>query len=571
MKSDYNPCPAMVSPLSSVQTSLRALRAFNEGLEIDLEGQIVTRADRNTFPQQVKIISGGGAGHEPGHVGFVGRALLTTAISGAIFTSPPVQMILRGILLTGPKDSSILLIVTNYSGDRLNFALAEKMARIRYGYENIRTILVADDVALDTVPGVGCRGLAGTILIHKIAGAMADLGKSLEEVHSFCEMASKNLKTIGLSFDVDWSRDPRIKNVEIGKGVHGEPGAFKFPDQKDFTEIVQFVTDKFRSITASGTPVVLLLNNLGGPAHAFQLICSEIIDQLGFLRLVKVVAGTFFTSLGNSGASVTLLELPRGHELEMLSYIEYETDLFKENFHPARIQSSFIQPQNPMEDEEVKATGVTVDGERMQEILQDVCEKIRQHRSALNEMDLEFGDGDTGDTLSRGAAALLEYIASSRRDQKLFQSPFATFQTISHLLSCKMGGTSGALLGIFFESAAEAFKTTGFESPLWLQLGNSAITHAGQSKRGDRTMLDVLLAVQDSLEGVSVVDKEFLIKLKAVCRDTVESTKAMIPGSGRAVYNRGSTLAAKSVHPDPGAALIELIVTTVVNRLTGHH
>lgn len=199
-------------------------------------------------------------------------------------------------------------------------------------------------------------------------------------------------------------------------------------------------------------------------------------------------------------------------------------------------------------------------------ILLEICEKVLEHRSSLNEMDTEFGDGDTGDTMARGAMAVGEFLA---KKEDCHYHPLPVFQSISYLLSCRMGGTSGALLGIFFESAAEAFKTAGFGSPLWLQLGNRAIAEAGRSKRGHRTMLDVLLVAQELLEGTTRVDNEFLVRVKEDCNAASEATREMIPGSGRAVYSRSSAME-KSRYPDPGAACVALIVETVVAMILAH-
>lgn len=552
----------MSHSIASVVDSLRGLKETRGGLEVVEEDQIVTWAERGRFPEKVKVISGGGAGHEPGHAGLVGRGFLTTAITGAIFTSPPVQSILRGILLTGDKDTPILLIVTNYSGDRLNFALAEKWATNRYGYTQIKTILVADDVALDDVPEqVGNRGLAGTILMHKIAGAMADIGKSLSDVYEFCGAANKQLKTIGFSYEVDWT-ELKIRNIELGKGVHGERGAYHIPDQDNFKGIAETVTEKFQKIIPNGRPVVLLLNNLGGPVYLFQLICNDMIGELSkFLTIVKVISGPLFTSLKILGASVTLLELDDANKDETLRYLEYKTDVHYDYFKPAG-SSSFSNEFNldTNTQKPVNYKGTTVDGRLFQHILRKICEAILLNVTSLNEMDSEFGDGDTGSTLSRGAQAITGYLNDPNNEHSL-NYPFVVYKTISYLLSCKMGGTSGALLGMFFESASEAFRTTDFQSPLWLQFGNQALAEAGRSARGHRTMLDVLLVAEDVLQ--NPLDLELLQKK---CRSTVLATKQMIPRSGRAVYTQSTTTMSK--YPDPGAALIGIIVDTVVEAIS---
>lgn len=553
--------------ISTVNVGLQGLAAIRKGLRVYLDYKIVTRtvAPDSEPKGSVKVISGGGAGHEPGHSGFVGRGFLTTAISGDIFTSPPVNAIVKGIQVTGPKETPILLVVTNYTGDRLNFALAEKIARSRYGYENIKTILVADDIALDNVPEqVGNRGLAGTVLIHKIAGAMGESLRSLDEIYSLCQLVNENLNTIGFTFQADWTRNT-IRNIEIGKGVHGEPGAFQMAEQPNFGSIVEFLIERFHKRIPKKSPVLILLNNLGGTSqHLFNAFSMVILRELNIsFEIVKIISGTLFTSLDNQGISVTVLNLTHRQE-EILQYIEYESEVYWDHFKRSSAPTSFTNLSNKSEPEAgslVEATGIKTNGVLFHKVILEICNQIMQNESNLNKMDQEFGDGDTGSTLTRGGQAILNF--ATMKTPEYFSYPYQVFQDISLILSNDMGGTSGALLGIFFESAAQGFKSCDFESPLWLTLGNSALSAAGHSIRGDRTMLDVLLTAQDVLMTKNI---DLLQELKEKCKLSAAATKTMVPKCGRAVYTNSQEVKT-SQYPDPGAAFVSLVVAAIVDTI----
>lgn len=273
-----------------------------------------------------------------------------------------------------------------------------------------------------------------------------------------------------------------------------------------------------------------------------------------------MISGPLFTSLKVLGASVTILELDDSHKEDILRYLEFETDVHYDYFKPTGSSSFKIELKVDTDSPSPPCQGTTVDGRLIRNILLKICEAVLLNENSLNEMDSEYGDGDTGTTLSRGAQAITGYLNDPNNEQSL-NYPFVVFKTISYLLSCKMGGTSGALLGIFFESASEAFRTTNFQSALWLELGNKALAESGRSARGHRTMLDVLLVAEDVLK-----DPLDLGLLQEKCRSTVLATKHMIPRSGRAVYTQSTTK--MSNYPDPGAALIGIIVDTVVEALS---
>ena len=182
-----------------VQEAIDGLIATSAGKLTRLDGypstKVIVRTDWTK--DKVALVSGGGAGHEPAHAGFVGQGLLTAAVSGEIFASPTVDAVLSAILhVTGPK--GCLLVVKNYTGDRLNFGLAAEKAKAEHGL-NVKMVIMGDDVAF----GGGskqARGLAGTLFVHKIAGAAAEAGASLEEVHKLALTVCDTARTLGLSF-----------------------------------------------------------------------------------------------------------------------------------------------------------------------------------------------------------------------------------------------------------------------------------------------------------------------------------------------------------------------------------
>ena len=179
---------------------------------------------------QVALISGGGSGHEPAHAGFVGRGMLTAAVAGNIYASPSVAAVLAAIrAVAGPR--GVLLIVKNYTGDRLNFGLAAELARVDGIHVDV--VFVADDCALDAdLKSTGRRGVAGTVLVHKLAGGAAEAGASLSEVAAVARATAAHVRTFGVALSTcqvpGRPRATRLDDVdamEIGLGIHGEPGA----------------------------------------------------------------------------------------------------------------------------------------------------------------------------------------------------------------------------------------------------------------------------------------------------------------------------------------------------------
>ena len=291
------------------------------------------------------MVPGGGSGHEPAHAGYVGPGMLSAAVLGNVFASPSVSSILPAIrVVAGPM--GVLLIIKNYTGDRLNFGMAAEMAK----QEGIlvEMVIVADDCALPLGKGItGGRGLAGTVFVHKIAGARASEGASLSEVLSTALSVGAYMGTLGIALTTCTvpgtpvsDRLSQIGLIEVGMGIHGEPGreqvvlpgtgAADFVanllvsgvlDQPEAPEHASKASHKRLSYT-SGQRVVVLMNNLGAlPVIEMQIVTGGVMRGLRQRGLVPVRAycGPFMTSLEMCGVSLSLLMIPEGDDCKAQS------------------------------------------------------------------------------------------------------------------------------------------------------------------------------------------------------------------------------------------------------------
>ena len=291
---------------------------------------------RANAPQpKVAIVSGGGSGHEPSHGGFVGRGMLDAAVAGTVFTSPTPDQIFEAIkAVNGGK--GVLLVIKNYTGDVLNFNMAAEMAAA----ENIKVekVVVNDDVAVENSTWTsGRRGIAGTLFVHKIAGAKAQTGGTLEEVKAVAEKVIANVRSMGMAVSpctVPEAGKPSFElkddEMEIGIGIHGEPGTHR-ETIKTANEIVNQLLGKILADNPlkSGDEVALLVNGLGGTPLMELFIAnrrvSEVLSSKG-ISVAKTTVGNFMTSLEMGGFSISILKLD--DELKKLLLVSAETPAF---------------------------------------------------------------------------------------------------------------------------------------------------------------------------------------------------------------------------------------------------
>ena len=260
-------------------------------------GNVVVRAQKKTG--KVALISGGGSGHEPAHGGFVGKGMLDAAVAGAVFTSPTPDQIYEGIKAVD-DGKGVLMVVKNYTGDVLNFEMAAEMAADMDGID-VKEVVVNDDVAVqDSLYTTGRRGVAGTVFVHKIAGALAEKGASLDEVQAVAQKVIDNVRTMGMA----------IKPCTVPAA--GEPGVEKKP-LETADEIVDTLLEKILAdIDYSGSEVAVMINGCGStPLMELFIVNNRVADVLAEkgIKVYKTMVGEYMTSLEMEGFSITLLRL----------------------------------------------------------------------------------------------------------------------------------------------------------------------------------------------------------------------------------------------------------------------
>ncbi len=277
---------------------------------------VIVRSNRKIG--KVALVSGGGSGHEPSHAGFVGEGMLDAAVAGEVFTSPTPDQVYEAIKAVN-TGNGVLLIIKNYTGDVMNFEMASDMAKDE-GIE-VEQVIVNDDVAVeDSTYTTGRRGIAGTIFVHKIAGAKAEKGGSLQEVKNVAEKVIKNVKSMGMaltSCTLPAVGKPSFSlgdnEMEIGIGIHGEPGTHR-EIVKPANEIVDELLEKiFDNLELNnGDEVAVMVNGMGAtPLMELNIVNSRVYDVLvdRGIQIVKTYVGNYMTSLDMAGFSITILKL----------------------------------------------------------------------------------------------------------------------------------------------------------------------------------------------------------------------------------------------------------------------
>ena len=276
---------------------------------------ILVRKNKKT--DKVALISGGGSGHEPAHGGFVGYGMLDAAVAGAVFTSPPPDQVKAAIDAVGTP-AGVLLVIKNYTGDVMNFEMAGELAEMD-GIP-VKSVVMNDDVAVkDSLYTTGRRGVAGTIFIHKIAGAKAEEGASLEEVARVAEKVIANTRTMGMSLTactVPAAGKPGFEiaddEVEIGMGIHGEPGTHR-EKLRTADEIADTLLEKILAdIDYQGHEVALMINGCGGtPLMELYIVNNHVHDVLESkgIHIYKTFVGNYMTSLEMAGFAISILRL----------------------------------------------------------------------------------------------------------------------------------------------------------------------------------------------------------------------------------------------------------------------
>ncbi|MFT8929639.1 MAG: dihydroxyacetone kinase subunit DhaK [Sporolactobacillus sp.] len=298
------------------------------------ETDVLLRQDLSK--EKVGLVSGGGSGHEPAHAGYVGEGMLDAAVAGAIFTSPTPDQIYEAIKAVD-RGKGVLLVIKNYSGDIMNFDMAREMAEM--DDIDVASVVVNDDVAVENSTfTAGRRGIAGTVLVHKIAGAAAERGWALDKVKGAAEKVIANVRSMGMALSpctVPAAGKPNFTladdEVEIGIGIHGEPGTHREKLQT-VDVITQELLDKILADYPlhAGDEVAVMVNGLGATPLMELFIVNkrlhELLEQLG-VSIHRTFVGNYMTSLEMGGMSLTLLKLD--NELKELLDDRADTPAFK--------------------------------------------------------------------------------------------------------------------------------------------------------------------------------------------------------------------------------------------------
>ncbi|XP_032345430.1 triokinase/FMN cyclase isoform X3 [Camelus ferus] len=510
--------------------ALAGLVACNPNLQLLQGHRVALRSDLDSLKGQVALLSGGGSGHEPAHAGFIGKGMLTGVIAGAVFTSPAVGSILAAIRAVAQAGTvGTLLIVKNYTGDRLNFGLAREQARAE-GIP-VEMVVIGDDSAFTVLKKAGRRGLCGTVLIHK------KLSPSLPSTHSWysdsfppgaylcvgaggrcpgrgrCGAGGDHKSgTLGVSLascSVPGSKptfELSADEVELGLGIHGEAGVRRIK-MATADKIVAIMLDHMTNSSnvshvpvQSGSSVVLMVNNLGGLSFLeLGIIADAAVRSLEGrgVKIARALVGTFMSALEMPGISLTLLLVDE----PLLKLIDADTTASAwPNMAKVSVTGrTWIRaaPTEPLEAPDSTATGGT-DSKQMVLVLERVCTTLLGLEEHLNALDRAAGDGDCGTTHSRAARAIQGWLKEGQPPA----SPAQLLSKLSLLLLEKMGGSSGALYGLFLTAAAQPLKAKT-DLPAWsaaMDAGLEAMQKYGKAAPGDRTMLDSLWAAGQELQ-----------------------------------------------------------------------
>ena len=557
----------MNAPDRVVEDYIGGLVAASPHLARVHDWPVVVRAESaRKASDRVAVVSGGGSGHEPAHAGYVGKGMLDAAVLGPVFTSPSVDSILTAIRVVA-TDAGVLLIVKNYTGDRLNFALAADLARAE-GIES-EMVVVADDAALGDQSRAGRRGLTATVLAHKVAGAAAERGWSIDRIAECVRALLGGTATMGVALGgatVPGSGATSFElgdgEVEWGLGIHGEVGRERgpLPDSRGIARrlVEQVVADR---AYPPGTDVVLVVNSLGGtPDLELRILQGDVLAELEArgLRVLMAWAGAFMTSLEMPGASITVAGVTAEH-LELLAD-EAIVGAFPRT--TVRLGPAGLVHAPEAVDKETSsddALDTRVDERFLRGLDAGVTALIAAEVS-LTELDRLVGDGDLGTNLARGANA----IQKAKTRIASCQGVAASLVYVADVIRREVGGTSGPFYSVFLLAAADALASNQGELTAddWsraFSAGVERVRVVGGAQPGDSTMIDALEPAQEALRVSPGTASERIAAAAQAARAGAESTRQWRPKLGRSSYVGDRALGV----PDPGAVAIAVLLESI--------
>lgn len=557
-------------------------------LELLKKYKVIKKKEMNE--NKVTLISGGGSGHEPAHAGLVGKGMLDAAVCGDVFASPSQIQIYQAIKETASKKGT-LLIIKNYSGDIMNFKNGAHLAT-EDGIE-VDYVKVDDDIAVeDSLYTVGRRGVAGVILVHKIAGAAAEAGMDLGAVKAVAEKAAANVRTIGLaltSCTVPASGSPTFTlaedEMEYGVGIHGEPG-IKREKMMSADELANRMTnDLIKDLgVKDGEEIALLVNGFGGtPLQELYLFNNAVTRELAArnIKINRVFVGNYMTSIDMAGMSLTVMKLD--DELKTLLSKECNTPAFKVD---GPVES--VEYVNVLEETEEKEVSFELETAEEHAVIKNnvitlnnmiylvdkMSDVIIKNEVPFCELDTHAGDGDFGMSVAKGFKQLKREWHSILEQENVTIGSFLDGCSMIIMEHC--GGASGPIWGGAFRAASKAAgekrELTVGEFAEMLQAALQGIQSIGERSFGrgavvgDKTLVDALAPCVDSWSGSASNEVDMKTAFEKGAEAAVkgaEYTKEIVARMGRA-----GTVGERSLgYPDAGAHALGVIFTEIAGSL----
>jgi dihydroxyacetone kinase len=577
-------------PVNVVSEMCNGIVMAHGELEFIQKYKVIKKKEINL--NKVSLISGGGSGHEPAHAGFVGKGMLDAAVCGDVFASPSQVQIYQGIKATAGHKGT-LLIIKNYSGDVMNFKNAAYLAS-EDGLD-VDFVCVDDDIAVqDSLYTVGRRGVAGTVFVHKVAGAAAERGQSLAQVKAVAEKVIKNVRSIGFaltSCTVPVAGKPTFdlgkSEIEYGVGIHGEPGIQREETKTSHVladRMTKAILDDLGIIPGNDKEVAVMVNGFGGtPLQELYLLNNDVMSALheAGIKVRGIFVGNYMTSLDMEGASLSILKLDE--EMTELLFDESTAVGFRVSGKPELVEYQPVSLEANSEEEistckldpawaNIEPNNLTLDN--MKYIVNQMSDIIIKNEVEFCELDSHAGDGDFGMSISKGFRQLKREWAYITRPEITTIGEFLAECSLIIMEHC--GGASGPIWGSAFRSAGFAAgakpAVTVMEFAEMIQAAVRGIQSTGKRSFGrgaivgDKTLIDALVPCADVWSSESVKGTDFVTIFKKGAEAAVagaETTKEIVARMGRA-----GTVGERSIgYPDAGAYGLGVIFTEIAQSL----
>lgn len=573
-------------PETVVTEMCKGLVLTNPDLEFVKKYKVIRK--KNLDKNKVSLISGGGSGHEPAHAGFVGKGMLDAAVCGDVFASPSQIQVYQAIKETA-GDKGTLLIIKNYSGDMMNFKNAAHLAEedgIQVDY-----VKVDDDIAVkDSLYTVGRRGVAGTVLVHKIAGAAAEKGGSLKAVKAAAENAISNVRSIGFALSsctVPAKGTPTFElkenEMEYGVGIHGEPGIQR-ENIPSADELAKRMTDALAEElnVTQGEEVTVLVNGFGSTPlqelYLFNYAVAKVLHEKN-IRIYRSFAGNYMTSIDMLGASLTFMKM--NAELKELLDQESEAPAFSVKGHvPEIVLEEEIREckEEDLTEESYKACAEVrnekITLENIVYMVETMSHCIIKNEIPFCELDSHAGDGDFGMSVAKGFRQLKKEWKELTKEHTSSIGEF--LQACSMVIMEHCGGASGPIWGSAFRAAGKKAdgktELTIFEFADMMQEAVTGIQKTGEysfgrgAVVGDKTLIDALVPCADTWTACADKKETFEHAFTKAAQAAVQGAKDTEAIAAR--MGRAGTVGDRSIgYPDAGAYALGVIFTDLKNAL----